>query len=177
MLRTVLIFTLVLYLAQFSLAQGQDKANTTGSVQGSTPTQAANHPDTVSGVAQEKPSRTYGKANKDPIKCFVVLLRLRYDLYGKWKGTGKWPDDKEANQALSGHGSYWNEQLKKGRVILTGGMDGEYWDNAALIIFEAESEKEGKEIVANDPAVKAYVFQAQVRPFNVLSLTNKFADK
>ena len=126
---------------------------------------------------QETPARTYGKANKENIKCFVVLLRLRYDLYGKWKDTGKWPDDKEANQALSGHGAYWNELLKKGKVILTGGMDGEYWDNAAMIIFEAGSEKEAKEIVANDPAVKAYVFQAQVRPFNVLSLTNKFADK
>jgi len=56
-------------------------------------------------------------------------------------------------------------------------MDGEYWDNVALIIFEAESEKEVKVIVANDPAVKAYIFQAQVSPFNVLSLTNKFADK
>lgn len=138
---------------------------------------APGRPDATSGAAQEKPARTYGKANKENIKCFVVLLRLRYDLYGKWKDTGKWPDDKEANQALSGHGSYWNEQLKKGKVILTGGMDGEYWDNVALIIFEAGSEKEAKEIVANDPAVKAYVFQAQVRPFNVLSLTNKFADK
>lgn len=133
--------------------------------------------DAVSGADQEKPARNYGKANKENIKCFVVLLRLRYDLYGKWKDTGKWPNDKEANQALSGHGAYWNEQLKKGKVILTGGMDGEYWDNVALIIFEAGSEKEAKEIVANDPAVKAYVFQAQVRPFNVLSLTNKFADK
>lgn len=138
---------------------------------------APGRPDATSSAAQEKPARTFGKANKENIKCFVVLLRLRYDLYGKWKDTGKWPDDKEANQALSGHGSYWNEQLKKGKVILTGGMDGEYWDNAAVIIFEAESEKEAKEIVANDPAVKAYVFQAQVRPFNVLSVTNKFADK
>jgi uncharacterized protein YciI len=53
-------------------------------------------------------------------------------------------------------------------------MDGDYWDNVAMIIFEAGSEKEAKELVANDPAVKAYVFQAQVRPFDVTAITNKF---
>ena len=42
---------------------------------------AANRSDTVPGVAQKEPSRTYGKANKETLKCFVVLLRLRYDLY------------------------------------------------------------------------------------------------
>jgi len=48
-------------------------------------------PDAVSGAAQEKPSRTYGKANKETLKCFVVLLRLRHDLYGKWKDTRNGP--------------------------------------------------------------------------------------
>ena len=56
--------------------------------------------------------------------------------------------------------------MKQGRAILAGGMDGDYWDNAALIIFEAKSKDDAESIVANDPAVKAYVFQAQVRPFD-----------
>jgi len=120
------------------------------------------------------PPRTFGRANKQRIDAFVVLLRLRHDLFLKWKETGKWPDDKEANQALAGHGQYWDKQLKDGRAILAGGMKGDYWDNVALIVFEAESEAKAQEIVKNDPAVKAYVFQAQVRPFDVHFVTNKF---
>jgi uncharacterized protein YciI len=53
-------------------------------------------------------------------------------------------------------------------------MNGNYWDNVALIIFEAPSQAEAEAIVANDPAVKVYAFQAQVRPFDIHFLTNKF---
>lgn len=119
-------------------------------------------------------SPSYAKANKDEIHAYIMLIRLRYDLYGRWKATGKWPDDPAANQALEQHSRYWKEQLRQGRAILAGGMDGDYWDNVALIIFEAGSQSEADAIVANDPAVKAYVFQAQARPFDVHFITNKF---
>jgi len=111
---------------------------------------------------------------KKKIDGYVVLLRLRHDLFLKWKETGKWPDDKEANAALAAHGEYWQKQLKEGRAVLAGGMKGDYWDNVAMIIFEAGSEAEAQQIAKNDPAVKAYVFQAQVRPFDVHFITNKF---
>jgi hypothetical protein len=120
---------------------------------------------------QDTEPHSYGKANKEEIHAYVMLIRLRGDLYGRWKATGKWPDDPEANRALDAHSRYWQDQLHKGDAILAGGMGGDYWDNVALIIFEAEAES----IVANDPAVKAYVFQAQVRPFDVHWVTNKFA--
>jgi uncharacterized protein YciI len=123
-------------------------------------------------AAGEQP-RTFGKANAETIEAFVVLLRLRHDLFLRWKETGQWPDDKAANEALAGHGRYWETQLKAGRAVLAGGMKGDFWDNVALIIFEAGSEAEAQEIVKNDPAVKAYVFQAQVRPFDVHFITNK----
>jgi len=116
----------------------------------------------------------YSKANKETVHCYVMLIRLRYDLYGKWKASGKWPDDPEANRALGEHSRYWNEQLANGRAILAGGMNGEYWDNVALIVFEAASQAEAEAIVAADPAVKAFVFQAQVRPFDMSFITNKF---
>jgi len=118
--------------------------------------------------------RAFGKANKQKIEAYVVLLRLRHDLFLKWKETGKWPDDKEANAALAAHGEYWAKQLKDGRALMAGGMKGDYWDNVALIVFEAPSEAEAQQIVKNDPAVKAYVFQAQVRPFDVQFVTNKY---
>jgi len=129
-------------------------------------------------VAQDSQSSNtppaFGKGNKKTIDAYVVLLRLRHDLFLKWKETGKWPDDKEANAALAAHGAYWDRQLKEGRAVLAGGMKGDYWDNVALVIFEAGSEEEARRIVKDDPAVKAYVFQAQVRPFDISMITNKY---
>ncbi len=124
--------------------------------------------------ADDNPKREYARANKKPIEAYVVLLRLRQDLFLKWKDTGKWPDDKEANAALGGHSKYWAEQLKSGKALLAGGMKGDYWDNVAMIIFEAGSEAEAQQIVKGDPAVKAYVFQAQVRPFDVSYISDKY---
>lgn len=120
------------------------------------------------------PPGGFAKANKKTIEAYVVLLRLRHDLFLKWKESGKWPDDKEANAALAGHGAYRAEQLKAGRALLAGGMKGDYWDNVALIVFEAGSEDEAQKIVKDDPAVRAYVFQAQVRPFDVSFLSDKY---
>ena len=118
--------------------------------------------------------RQFKAANPKRIECYAMLIRLRHDLYLTWKETGKWPDDKEANTALDGHGKYWQERLKEGTAIMAGGMKGDYWDNAALIVFEAPSIERANELVKNDPAVKAKVFQAQVRPFDVHWLTNKY---
>jgi uncharacterized protein YciI len=130
-------------------------------------------------LAAAQPSRSspeggYAKANKKTLEAYVLLLRLRHDLFLKWKETGKWPDDKEANAALGAHGEYWSKLLKEGRALVAGGMKGDYWDNVALIIFEASSEAEANRIAKDDPAVRAYVFQAQVRPFDVSFLSNKY---
>jgi uncharacterized protein YciI len=124
--------------------------------------------------AAEPPAPVYGKANPGPISGYVMLIRLRWDLYARWKETGKWPDDPAANAAWAGHGRYWDEQRKAGRALLAGGMKGDNWDDVALIVFKAKSLDEARAIAAADPAVKAYVFQAEVRPFDVQFLTNKF---
>jgi len=114
------------------------------------------------------------RANPKKVSAYVMLLRLRWDLFAKWKETGKWQADEETDKALDAHAEYWTKQLKEGRAILAGGMNGDYWDNVAMIIFEATSLQEAETLAKNDPAVKAYAFQAQVRPFDVLWLTNKF---
>jgi uncharacterized protein YciI len=121
-----------------------------------------------------RPSHDYARANKQKLEAYVVLLRLRHDLFLRWKDTGKWPDDKEANTALAGHSAYWDKQLKAGVALVAGGMKGDYWDNVALIIFEAGSLAEAEKIVKDDPAVRSYVFQAQVRPFDVSFLSDKY---
>jgi hypothetical protein len=59
-----------------------------------------------------------GRANKAKVSGYVVLLRLRWDIYAKWKEIGVWPDDVEANKALEGYASYWSQQLKQGRALL-----------------------------------------------------------
>ena len=82
---------------------------------------AARSVSTAEGKAEEP--RTYGKANKKKLDAYIVLLRLRHDLYLKWKDTGKWPDDKEANAALGAHGEYWQKQLKDGRAIMANKID------------------------------------------------------
>ena len=102
------------------------------------------------------------------------MLRLRYDLFARWKATGTWPDDAAANAALSGHVRYWDEQVLAGRALLAGGMKGDYWDNVAMIIIDAPSEAEANALVNADPAVKAYVFQAQVRPFDTQWVSTKY---
>jgi uncharacterized protein YciI len=102
-----------------------------------------------------------------------MSIPLRWDLFAKWKDTGKWPHDPEANKALDAHVEYRSKQSKAGRALLAGGMNGDYGDNVALIIFEAAPQVEAEAIVKDDPAVKAYVFQAQVRSMDVHWLTNK----
>jgi hypothetical protein len=101
---------------------------------------------------------------------FIVLLKLRNDLCPRYEATGVWPDDPEAKAALLGHVTYWSEQFDRGTVVLTGGMGGDYWDNVALIVLNVADRAEADALIAGDPAVKAFVFPAQVRPFTVASV-------
>ena len=112
-------------------------------------------------------SRRVTPTRAAPEAAYVVLLRLRWDLYARWKETGHWPADSAANAALSAHSAFWGKQRNAGRAILAGGMRGEYWDNVALIIFRAASDSDANALVQQDPAVVAHVFQAQVRGFDV----------
>jgi uncharacterized protein YciI len=130
---------------------------------------------TAAGDSASPASQVFGRANPHKISAYVVLLRLRTDVYLKWKATGKWPSDPTVDQALDGHSQYWEEQLKAGRAVLAGAMGGDYWDNAALVVFEAESPEQAQQIAEADPAVKGYAFQAQVRPFDVFWVTNKYS--
>jgi uncharacterized protein YciI len=119
-------------------------------------------------------SVSYGSAFKGEKKVWIMLIRLRGDLYRRWRDTGQWPSDPAADAALDGHVAYWRKLLADGTALMAGGMDGDYWDNAALIVFEAPSQAAAEDIARADPAVKAYVFDAQVRPFGLHWITNKF---
>jgi uncharacterized protein YciI len=129
---------------------------------------------TAEGDDTSAAGQTFGRANPHKISAFVVLLRLRTDVYLKWKATGKWPSEPTLDQALDDHSRYWEQQLKGGRALLAGAMGGDFWDNAALVVFEAASLEEAQKIADADPAVRAYAFQAQVRPFDLFWMTNKY---
>ena len=108
------------------------------------------------------------KANATTIQAYVALLRLRYDLFGRWKATGKWPDDPAANTALKDHGAYWQKQLQEGRALMAGGMKGDYWDNVALIVFEL-LHREGPDAV-DDVRSIPYSKAALIGVFQSLSI-------
>jgi uncharacterized protein YciI len=116
----------------------------------------------------------YGSAFTGEKKVWIMLIRLRGDLYRRWRETGQWPSDSAADVALDGHVAYWRKLLADGTALMAGGMDGDYWDNAAVIVLEAPSQAQAEAIARADPAVKAYVFDAQVRPFGLHWITNKF---
>ncbi|MGZ4777987.1 MAG: hypothetical protein ACXV5L_02230, partial [Thermoanaerobaculia bacterium] len=63
-----------------------------------------------------KQETVFAKAAAGRRDGFIVLLRLRYDLFARWKATGKWPDDAAANAALGGHVRYWDEQVRAGKA-------------------------------------------------------------
>ena len=98
---------------------------------------------------------------------YVMLIRVRWDLLAHFKETGRWEPDSASASALAGHSEYWDDEPLASNAILGGGMRGEQWDNVALIIFRASSTEQAQRIVRDDPAVKAHVFQAEVRPFDI----------
>lgn len=61
---------------------------------------------TAAGDSTSPPSQAFGRANPHKISAYVVLLRLRTDIYLKWKASGKWPSDPTVDQALDGHSQY-----------------------------------------------------------------------
>jgi uncharacterized protein YciI len=53
-------------------------------------------------------------------------------------------------------------------------MKGDTWDNAAIVVLDADSEVEAQRMVKEEPAVKAYVFRVQVRAFGVACISKKY---
>jgi len=90
-------------------------------------------------------------------------LRLRWDLYATWKETGTWPEDAEANKALGAHSDYWTKQLKGGRAVLAGAMNGDYWDNSAMIVFEAASQEEAEALAKNEGLLREISMESRSR--------------
>ena len=71
-------------------------------------------------------------------------------------------------QAIVGrHFAYLQDLTEKGVAILVGRTQTAGADTLGIVIFQAASEVEAREIMANDPAVKNGVMTAKLFPFRI----------
>ena len=65
------------------------------------------------------------------------------------------------------HFEYLKGLLAEGRLILAGRcQDGPL----GIVVFEANDDEDARELVESDPAIRAGVFQAEMRPYRVALL-------
>jgi uncharacterized protein YciI len=71
-------------------------------------------------------------------------------------------------QAIVGrHFAYLQDLTEKGVAILVGRTQTADADTFGIMVFQAASEAEAQEIMANDPAVKNGVMTARLYPFRI----------
>ncbi len=71
-------------------------------------------------------------------------------------------------QAIVGrHFAYLQDLTEKGVAILVGRTQTADADTFGIMVFQAASEAEAREIMANDPAVKNGVMAARLYPFRI----------
>lgn len=68
---------------------------------------------------------------------------------------------------VSEHFNYLKELLEKGRLVIAGKTDGLDEKTFGIVIYYANDEKEAKEIMQNDPAVKNGIFLAELYTYTV----------
>ena len=96
------------------------------------------------------------EADDERPKQYVVLL----------KRGPKWiPNKPAAEQSLSNHGRYLNEQMSKGVLLMSGPfLD----DSGGLILYRGRDEAEVRAIAEHDPGVIDQILAVEsIRPFRV----------
>jgi uncharacterized protein YciI len=101
---------------------------------------------------------------------YVYVLKLRPDL----QDAAGWTEKEEATVAR--HYEYLERLLAAGTLILAGKTDGLDAKTFGLVIFEAGSEKEARDIMAADPAVESGVMSAELHPYTI-ALAREFKVK
>ena len=70
----------------------------------------------------------------------------------------------EENAAVGKHFEYLTELLKKRVLVMAGRTDDAAY---GIAVFAAENEAAAQDIVSHDPAVRAGVFSAELKPFMI----------
>ena len=73
----------------------------------------------------------------------------------------------EEQAIVSEHFAYLKDLTEKGVAILVGRTSTADADTFGIMVFQAASEAEAQEIMANDPAVKNGVMAARLFPFRI----------
>jgi uncharacterized protein YciI len=73
----------------------------------------------------------------------------------------------EEQAIVSRHFAYLQDLTERGVAILVGRTQTADTDTFGIMIFQAASETEAQEIMANDPAVKNGVMAARLFPFRI----------
>lgn len=89
--------------------------------------------------------------------AFAYVLRLV-----KPESLGHMSSQDEA--VIDEHFEYLKKALAEGKLTLAGRCTG---GEFGIVIFHAESEKQAKEFMKNDPAVKKNVMTAELHPFRI----------
>jgi hypothetical protein len=90
-----------------------------------------------------------GKTNPKEISAYV-----KPQLCWDWPESSK--DTRKQTTRWMRRPNPGQSNSKRRGAILAGGMNGDYWDNVAMIIFEASSQDEAKTLAKYDCAAKAY---------------------
>lgn len=73
----------------------------------------------------------------------------------------------EEDRVVGEHFEYLKRLTEEGTVLLAGRTTTTDPSSFGIVIFEVESEAAAREVVRNDPAVKASVFRAELFPYRI----------
>ena len=77
------------------------------------------------------------------------------------------------NEIVARHFEKLQDSLKEGRLILAGRTLNSDPSAFGIVVFEANSEAEAREIMQTDPAVKEKIMTAELFPYRVALLRNQ----
>ncbi len=95
-----------------------------------------------------------------------MLLRYLYRIQPIREGSliESTPDE---DRIVTEHFHYLRRLMEEGIILLAGRTLNTDPSSFGIVIFEAESEDAARELMRNDPAVKASVFRAELFPYRV----------
>ncbi len=99
--------------------------------------------------------------NKPAKKQFLYLLRLEKTMLD----SSAWTPEK--SEIVSQHFARLKKMLADGNLILAGRTQVENDKTFGIVIYEANSFDEAKQIAESDPAVKAKIMSVEVYPYEV----------
>lgn len=79
----------------------------------------------------------------------------------------------EEDAIVGDHFQYLKALTEKGVVLLAGRTLHTDETSHGLVVLEADSEQQARNVMTNDPAVKAGVFRAELFPFSIALVSEK----